>query len=140
MNGTAHAHGAGQTRHRGVDRPGPPPPLEPTTLTAVMDDFARRGFTEQFTAVPGGLRARTRRTIVPSSEAVVTEYRRFEGVSDPDDMAILYAVEARGVRGTLVDAFGVYADPAVAEVMDHITVRARGTGAGAAPATGGRHG
>ena len=96
-----------------------PPPLKALTLVAVMEELARRGFTEHFTAVAGGLRAVARRTIVPPEDVVIAEYHRFEGVSDPDDMAILYAIDAGGVRGTLVDAFGVYADPVLAEVMEH---------------------
>jgi hypothetical protein len=39
-------------------------------------------------------------------------------VSDPDDMAILYALEVKGgVRGTLVDAYGVYSDPLISDFM-----------------------
>ena len=49
-----------------------------------------------------------------ADQVVILEEHRFEGVSDPDDMAILYGLETRGgLRGTLADAFGVYADPLV---------------------------
>jgi hypothetical protein len=49
---------------------------------------------------------------------------RFEGISDPDDMAIVYALEARsGIRGTLVDAFGVYSDPRVGALMRQVPFR-----------------
>ena len=55
---------------------------------------------------------------------MVAEYHRFEGVSDPDDMAILYGIETRsGVRGTLTDAFGFYADPLVGDFMKEVAVR-----------------
>jgi hypothetical protein len=47
--------------------------------------------------------------------AFIREYERFEGISDPDDMLIVYAIEtANGTRGTLVDAFGTYSDPLLA--------------------------
>jgi len=46
---------------------------------------------------------------------------RTEGESDPDDMAVVYAIEADdGTRGTLTDAFGLYADPKVGEFMKNI--------------------
>jgi len=52
---------------------------------------------------------------------VIREFHRFEGISDPDDMAIVYALESTsGVRGTFADAFGVYADPATAAVLGAI--------------------
>jgi hypothetical protein len=48
-------------------------------------------------------------------------YYRFEGVSDPDDMAIVYAIEtSSGVRGVLIDAFGVYADPTTGAALRNV--------------------
>jgi len=95
--------------------------LEPATLAGVMNELGRRGFTEHFTVVQGRLRAATRGTTFSADQVVVTEYHRFEGVSDPDDMSILYALETRnGLRGTLADAFGVYADPAVGAFMHDV--------------------
>jgi hypothetical protein len=42
----------------------------------------------------------------------VAEFHRFEGNTDPDDEAIVYAlVTPFGTRGTLVDAFGPNSDP-----------------------------
>ena len=94
------------------------------TLAGVMDDLARQGFTEHFTAVDGGLRAEESGKTFPASGLAIAEYHRFEGASDPGDMAILYAIEARGgVRGTLADAFGVYADPRVGAVVRDVALR-----------------
>jgi hypothetical protein len=89
-----------------------------------MEDLARRGFTEHFVLVADTLRAVEIRKRFPANELVVTEYHRFEGVSDPADMSILYAIETRsGIRGTLVDAFGVYADPSVGAFMRDVPLR-----------------
>ena len=53
-----------------------------------------------------------------SQDVIIREYDRFEGVSDPDDMAILYALESSsGTHGTLVDAFGVYSNPAISAYL-----------------------
>ena len=53
----------------------------------------------------------------------VRECHRFEGVSDPDDMSIVYAIESRdGTRGTLIDAFGVYSDPLVGDFVDAVAL------------------
>jgi len=41
-------------------------------------------------------------------------------------MAIVYAIETdNGTRGTLVDAFGAYADPAVSAFLDRVAVSRR---------------
>jgi hypothetical protein len=45
-------------------------------------------------------------------------------MSDPDDMAIVYAIEGKGgIRGTLADAFGVYSDPATGAVLKDVPIR-----------------
>jgi hypothetical protein len=45
----------------------------------------------------------TGKTFEPA-DVVIRRVRRFEGVSDPDDMAIVYAIETKsGIRGAVVD-------------------------------------
>ena len=54
---------------------------------------------------------------------MIRGYYRFEGTSDPDDMAIAYAIETKsGVRGILVDAFGVYSDPRTSAVLKDVPI------------------
>jgi hypothetical protein len=39
-------------------------------------------------------------------------------------MSIVYAIAAEGgIRGTLVDAFGVYADPRVGAFLEEVAIR-----------------
>jgi hypothetical protein len=91
------------------------------TLSATMEDLARQGFTQHFGVVGDTLRALGKGQVFGANEVVICEYYRFEGVSDPDDMAIVYALESvDGARGTLVDAFGVYSDPVVSAFMDKV--------------------
>lgn len=101
--------------------------MEAETLAGVMDDLARRGFTEQFRPVKGGLLAVAGGDTFAAEQVTIPEYHRFEGVSDPDDMAILYAIVTRsGVRGTLADAFGVYSDPLVGAFVQEVVRRTAG--------------
>jgi hypothetical protein len=84
----------------------------------------QEGFTQHFTVRNHVLRsADTGHTFGPR-DVDVREFARYEGVSDPDDMSIVYAIESHdGARGTLVDAFGTYSDPAVTEFMDAVDDR-----------------
>jgi hypothetical protein len=94
------------------------------TLTGVLADLARRGYTESFEVAGSGLHSIAGGKTFRPDELTIRDFYRFEGVSDPDDMSIVYAIEARdGTRGTLVDAFGVYSDPAVGMVLDNIPIR-----------------
>ncbi|MGH7263649.1 MAG: hypothetical protein ACREMB_02190, partial [Candidatus Rokuibacteriota bacterium] len=98
-------------------------PNEPLTLTGALEQLTRRGFTATFEASAGGLQVRqSGRTYRPEDLSIRESYR-FEGVSDPDDLSALYAIEASdGTRGTLVDGYGIYADPAMADVLRRIPV------------------
>jgi hypothetical protein len=93
------------------------------TLKRVIDELTRRGYTEHFRAIEGGLQALGTGARFDPKDLVIRGYYRFEGTSDPDDMAIAYAIETKGgVRGILVDAFGVYADPTTSEVLRSVPI------------------
>lgn len=94
------------------------------TLAEALDGLTRRGFLEQFRVVDGGLQALGTGKRFRPDDLVIREFHRFEGMSDPDDMAIVYAIEGKGgIRGTLADAFGVYSDPATGAVLKDVPIR-----------------
>jgi hypothetical protein len=101
-------------------------PYETPTLTDALNDAAERGFREHFTVARGRLRAAESGALFDSDEVTICGYDRFEGVSDPDDMAIVYALATRsGVRGTLTDAYGTYSDAAVGAFMHDVAFARR---------------
>jgi len=81
------------------------------SLSSCITKMIEEGFTDDFKALPNGLKSlRTDRIYQPDDVRIVNFFR-FEGASNPDDMSILYAIEAKdGIKGTLVDAYGTYAD------------------------------
>jgi len=88
------------------------------TMSEAMESLVRRGFTEHFGVRGDQLRDFESGKTFGSQDVIIREYERFEGVSDPDDMAILYALESSsGIQGTLVDAFGVYSNPAISAYL-----------------------
>ena len=104
------------------------------TLASAVDDLARSGFREHFQMKAGKLLGLDSGKTFNAPELMIRAYHRFEGDSDPDDMAIVYAIESHsGVQGTLVDAFGVYADPAVGVFLEGVPIR-RPAQADASPA------
>ena len=78
---------------------------------------------EGFGVVGERLRAFDSGRTYGAHEVILREYQRFEGVSEPDDMAILYAIEsADGTRGSLVDAFGAYSNPTVSAFLHDVPI------------------
>ena len=93
------------------------------TLKRVVEELGRRGYTEHFRAIDGELQALGTGQRFDPKDLVIRGYYRFEGTSDPDDMAIAYAIEtSSGLRGVLVDAFGVYADPTTSAVLRNVPI------------------
>jgi hypothetical protein len=93
------------------------------TVAGALEQLGRRGFDRDLSVVGGRLRVTGSDRSYGPDEVRIAEHRRFEGVSDPDDTSVVYAIETRdGPKGTLVDAFGAYADPAVAEFLASVPV------------------
>jgi len=93
------------------------------TLAEAIEELTRRGFTEHFEVVGRALRALESGKTFKAEELLIREYHRFEGVSDPDDMSIVYAIESHtGTRGTLVDAFGLYSNPVVSDFLQDVPI------------------
>ena len=91
------------------------------TLEEAVDDLTRRGFTEHFRVAANQLHGSDQGGDFDPADMWIEEFQRFEGISDPDDMAIVYGLRSTsGVRGTLVDAFGAYSDPAVSDFMERV--------------------
>lgn len=86
---------------------------EERSLVNVENKLTQDGYTQDFKVTDGRLH-----TLDPQSpksyapdEVTIVDFYRFEGESNPDDMAILYAVEtADGTKGTISSAYGVYAN------------------------------
>ena len=92
-----------------------------STLSGTLADLGRQGFTHHFQVVGHRVRTLDGGGTFGPDQVLIRKWHRFEGVSDPDDMAIVYALESvNGTRGTLVDAFGVYSDPAISAFMEKV--------------------
>lgn len=57
----------------------------------------------------------------PAKDAKIVGFSRFEGDSDPGDSSIVYMIETKdGKKGTLVDAYGMYADQDITNFVKSI--------------------
>lgn len=86
------------------------------TLSTALQQLRSRGYTEDFNLRPDCLYCAARDLRLAPEQFKVDAVFRFEGPSDPADQSILYAISAPGLdlRGVLVNAYGVYADPLTA--------------------------
>jgi len=96
----------------------------PDTVTEAIDLLRAEGYEADYELVDGELRSDPERPSCAVSNAVVDRIYRFEGPSDPGDEMIVFALRDpdSGVRGTFASAFGINADPSLA---DHLADLAR---------------
>lgn len=81
------------------------------TLSEAIQDLQKRGYTYDFNLTPKCLECPSMKIEVQPEDFNVDETYRFEGMSSTDDNCILYAISSKdGIRGLLVDAYGVYAE------------------------------
>jgi len=93
------------------------------SVAETIDELNRQGFTGHFGVTADGLREFGTGVTFAATALRICECVRFEANSDPGEAAIVYAIETEtGVRGTLIDAFGLYADPAISEFLTRVAI------------------
>lgn len=81
------------------------------TLALCLQKMVKDGYVNDFSFTEGGLMVHQTRKLYKPAEIKVINTMKFEVSADADDNAILYTLETTdGVKGTLVDAFGIYGD------------------------------
>jgi hypothetical protein len=91
------------------------------TMSEIMTLAATRGFVTAFRVTPKGLFAAEPERYFSPAQTHIENFYRFEGASNPDDMSILYLIKTRdGSKGTLVDAYGTYADSLTSDFIKKV--------------------
>jgi hypothetical protein len=80
------------------------------TLTEAMQALKVRGYIHDFNLHPEWIECPPLKMKLAPEDFHVDEVHRFEGMTDPDDSTILFAISSTsGAKGLLVDAYGLYA-------------------------------
>ena len=95
------------------------------TVSEAINDLARRGYSTNFSILPEKERLVCKQTSVELSpeEFEINEIYRFEGITDPGDEMIVYAVSSAkyGIKGVFVNAFGMYSDDNTSKIVKRFT-------------------
>lgn len=91
------------------------------TLSAALKDAVTRGFTANYKVISQGLTLEDEKIIYTPTDIKISNFYRFEGYNDPDDSSILFLLEtSTGNKGTILDAYGVYADPIISDFIRQV--------------------
>lgn len=88
-------------------------------------DYIRRyeaiGFTDQFRIVEDQLENLQSKNRYFSKDVTIVKEHRYEGMSNPSDMSLLYVIKTNdGGKGTILASYGANADNALHEFMNMV--------------------
>ena len=93
------------------------------TVTEAVNDLNKRGYTHDFNLGEDCLICGETISLSPK-EFEIDEVYRFEGMTDPGDEMIVYAIASvdGDVKGVLVNAYGLYADRESSVIMKKLSL------------------
>ena len=81
------------------------------TLSEATNDLKQRGYNVDLNLKPDCIECPAYNLRLSPEEFAIDEFYRFEGMSNPSDNSIVYAISSKsGIKGVLVDAYGMYAE------------------------------
>lgn len=96
--------------------------VELSSLVSVLAQLRKEGYKLDFMVTEDGkLSTMDGKQLFSPDEVRIVNFYRFEGESNPDDMAILYVLETTsGAKGTISDSYGTYSDETIETFMKQL--------------------
>jgi hypothetical protein len=95
------------------------------TLSEAVNDLQKRGYRFNFNIKSDCVHCVENEINIHPDEFEIDEVHRFEGMNDPGDSNVLYAISSakNNVKGLLVSAYGIYADTFSAEMIEKLQIK-----------------
>jgi hypothetical protein len=98
------------------------------TLSEALTDLKRRGYKEDFNLKHTCVECKSLGLYLEPDSFTVEEFYRFEGASNPDDNSIVFAIASNdGLKGTLIDAYGAYAESLTPDMIKKLKMQEQST-------------
>ena len=94
------------------------------TLLDALNDLKQRGYTIDFNLAFDHVKCDELGVCLVPSQFEITEYYRFEGISDPEDSSVIFAIESKDgtMKGVMVSGYGMYSEALSEEMMQKLKV------------------
>lgn len=94
------------------------------SVLEIIESLRAEGYIYDFSIKNDELCCSSEGFIYEPEDLIIEKTERYEGDSNPSDSAIIYAITAKdGTKGVLIDSYGAYADPKLANIIGDIPVR-----------------
>jgi quercetin dioxygenase-like cupin family protein len=93
-----------------------------TTISEVLNHLQTEGYTTDFNLKDNCLLCHGNSLRIHPDDFVIDKHYRFEGISDPGDEAVIYAISSikHNIKGTLLNGYGIYSEKAVDDLIDSL--------------------
>ena len=90
-----------------------------TTLSEVINHLKEKGYSTDFNLKQNYLECEGNDLRLFPGEFIVDKHYRFEGISDPADEAIVFAISSlkHNLKGVLVNGYGISSEPITDEMI-----------------------
>ncbi len=94
------------------------------TLSEATNDLSERGYKHDFKLESEAITCAFMDLTLSPNDFKIDEYYRFEGVSNPDDNSVVYAISSKdGIKGVIIDAYGAYAESLSFDMLQKLKMR-----------------
>jgi len=95
------------------------------TISEIINKLQKEGYTEDFNLRPGYIGTSGDHYKLLHDEFIIDKFYRFEGESNPDDEATVYAISSPkyNIKGILVNGGGIYTDDITDELLEALTIK-----------------
>lgn len=92
------------------------------TLSETINELVKLGYTHDFNIQQECLVCHQTNTTLSPNDFQIDKVYRFEGVSDPEDQSILYAISSMrfSFKGILVNGYGIYTDEISTKLIEKL--------------------
>lgn len=94
------------------------------TVSEAVNDLKKRGYTADLSmeADKECLVCKSSSTELSPEDFTIDEVYRFEGMTDPGDEMIVYAISSysKEIKGIVVNAFGIYSSYRASRLVEHL--------------------
>lgn len=95
--------------------------MNTTTVTDTLNTLNKEGYVLDFNLKSDCVECKSLNLQLYPADFIIDKFFRFEGASNPDDSSIVYAISSKdGLKGTLIDAYGVYAVSLTTEMINKL--------------------
>jgi hypothetical protein len=94
------------------------------TVSETLEALRKEGFTRDYNLMENALKCQQDGIELSPKQFDIVQVHRFEGMTDPGDETVVYAIEEQGgKRGTFINAYGPYSDPLSDDMLSKLSVR-----------------